>query len=206
MHGPQIGHQGASTGLIRYWIGRTCLRLAGWDTIGAFPPNEPRLVLIACPHTTNWDGAAMIAAAWVFRVKLHWIAKDTLTKGLLGAILRRFGAVGVDRSKPGGQVQQVAARMRAADRMFLAIAPSGSRSRREFWKSGFYHIAMAADVPVVPAFVDWGNKRVGLFDAIKPSGDLVADMDKFRALYTGMKGKFPENQAPLRLREELDSE
>jgi 1-acyl-sn-glycerol-3-phosphate acyltransferase len=175
----------------------------GWRVSGEMP-ESPHAVLIANPHTTNWDGVFMIATAWVFRIKLHWIGKRSLTSGPFGAILRNFGAVGIDRTKPGGQVGQVALRIREADGMFLAIAPAATRSKREFWKSGFYHIAQEAGVPIVPAFVDWGTKHGGVGPAITTTGDIVADMAQIRAFYDGMKGKFPDQQTPILLREEAD--
>jgi len=199
-----IQHNGPSTGLFRYWFGRLWLTSFGWRLSGRLPTDK-RLVLIAAPHTTNWDGVFMIATAWVFRIKLHWIAKQSLVSGPFGFVLRSFGAVGVDRSKPVGQVQQVAERIRESDGMFLAIAPSGSRSLREHWKSGFYHIACEAGVPIVPSFLDWGAKHSGVGPAIHPTGDIHADMDAVRAFYDGMKGKYPERQTPVRLREEAQA-
>ena len=200
----EIRHPGPSTGLIRYWIGRIWLRSFGWRTSGELP-DTPRVVLIAAPHTTNWDGAFMIATAWVFRIKLHWIAKKSLVSGPFGGILRTLGAVGVDRNKPVGQVEQVAERIRESDGIFLAIAPSGTRSYREHWKSGFYWIALEAGVPIVPSFLDWGNKHSGVGPAIETTGDIVKDMDQIRAFYDGMTGKYPKKQNPIRLKEETEA-
>lgn len=168
-------------------------------------PESPHVVMIANPHTTNWDGVFMIATAWVFRIKLHWIGKRSLTSGPFGAVLRNFGAVGIDRSKPGGQVGQVANRIRESKGMFLAIAPSATRSKREFWKSGFYHIAQEAGVPVVPAFVDWGAKRCGVGPAVTTTGNIIADMEQIRAFYADMEGKYPDKQTPILLREEAEA-
>jgi len=89
--------------------------------------------------------------------------------------------------------------------MFLAIAPSGTRSLREHWKSGFYHIALEAGVPIVPSYLDWGTKTAGVAEMIVPTGDIVRDMAHFRAVYEGMRGKFPEKQTPIRLKEERDT-
>jgi 1-acyl-sn-glycerol-3-phosphate acyltransferase len=203
MRSSTIKHGGPTSGIVQYWIGRIWVTLTGWQVVGDLP-QQRRVVMIAAPHTSNWDAVVMVAAAWVFRLRLNWIGKKTLFRGLIGVFLRSVGGLPIDRSKPGGQVVQVADLIERSDRMYLAIAPAGTRSKRPHWRSGFYHIALAAGVPIVLGFIDWGSHRVGVGEVFEPSGDLTADIDHIRAFYDGMKGKDPSQQTPILLKEEID--
>jgi 1-acyl-sn-glycerol-3-phosphate acyltransferase len=190
-----------AVGRFGLFVGRLWLRIFGWRVEGRLP-DAPKSVVIAAPHTTNWDLPHMLAVAWVLGVRPAWLGKKELFAGPVGTLFRLLGGVPVDRSKRANLVQQVAERFAEVDRLFLVVPPSGTRSRAPHWKSGFYHIARAADVPVVCAFLDYRRKVGGIGPVIEPTGDVGADMDKLRAFYSGVTARYPERTTPVRLVEE----
>jgi len=182
-------------------VGALWLRLCGWRVEGRLP-DATKSVVIAAPHTSSWDLPHMLAVAWVLGVRPAWLGKQELFAGPLGAFFRGLGGVPVDRSRRGNLVQQVAERFAEADRLFLVVPPSGTRSRAPYWKSGFYHIARAARVPIVCAFLDYRRKVGGIGPVLEATGDVAADMDLVRAFYDGVAGRYPERTTPVRLAEE----
>jgi 1-acyl-sn-glycerol-3-phosphate acyltransferase len=179
-------------------IAQAWLKANGWHTAGKVP-NIPRIVMIAAPHTTNWDLAFMLAVAWDMGFEVKWIGKHTLFQGPLGPLMRWTGGLPIDRRKSANQVEQAAAAIRGADKILLAIAPEGTRKRAPHWKSGFYHIALAANVPILCGFLDYENKVGGFGPLIQPTGDLASDLEKFKAFYGPIKGKYPANFGPIQL-------
>lgn len=182
-------------------LGRVYLGLFGWEDFGA-PPDIPKFVLIAAPHTSNWDFPFMLAFAWVHGIRLGWLGKHTLFRPPFGWFFRATGGVAVDRRAPQGLVAQVAEAFERADRLIVAIPPEASRSRREYWKSGFYRIAEQAGVPIVLGVLDFAQRKGGFGPVIEPSGDLHADMDLIREFYADKTGKRPQEFGPVRLRDE----
>lgn len=187
----------------RVWLSTAALDLAGWRFEGELP-REKKFVCIAYPHTSNWDGLLMVAFATRLGLKARWMIKDAWTRPPLGAALRELGAVGIDRSRANSVVAQMVAEFERHEEFVLGIPPEGTRSRAECWKSGFYHIALGAKVPVVPAYIDFGGKRAGMGPPLWMTGDVRADMDRIRAFYEGVdvRAYAPENVGPIRLREE----
>ncbi|MFT4627611.1 MAG: 1-acyl-sn-glycerol-3-phosphate acyltransferase [Myxococcota bacterium] len=201
MRGPMITHPGPSTGPVSYCVGRAWFTFFGWQTEGE-PPAVKRAVIIAAPHTSNWDLPHMLAAAFLFRMRISWLGKHTLFSSPLGPLLRWLGGLAVDRRAPGGLVAQAAARLRDSESLLLAVPPSGTRSRGDSWKSGFYWIALTAGVPIVCSYLDYGRKRACIGLTLQPTGDVHRDMDQIREFYVGVRGLYPENQTPVRLRDE----
>ena len=179
-------------------LARLLLSSAGWRIEGEAPA-EPRYVLIAAPHTSNWDLVLMLLCGMAYGVWPSWVGKDTLFRPPFGRLLRALGGIPVDRRSPQNMVEQLAALFRSRERLVLAVPPEGTRSSREKWRSGFYFIARAAGVPVCLGFLDYSRRRGGLGPLIVPSSDLRADMDIVRAFYADKKGRFPEKQGPIRL-------
>ncbi len=179
-------------------LARLLLAGAGWRIEGEAPA-VPRYVLIAAPHTSNWDLVLMLLCGMAYGVWPSWVGKDTLFRPPLGLLLRALGGIPVDRRSPQNMVEQLAALFRTRERLVLAVPPEGTRSSREKWRSGFYFIARGAGVPVCLGFLDYSRKRGGLGPLLHPSGDLRADMDVVRAFYADKKGRFPEKQGPIRL-------
>lgn len=170
------------------WLGRSVLRLGGWTIQGEFP-DEPRLVLLAAPHSSAWDAVWGLAAKLALGVDIAFMAKAELFKGPLGWLLRKFGGIPVDRSRARGAVEQAAANIRNAQRMWFVLAPEGTRRRVEHWKSGFWHIARAAGVPVACAYFHYPDRVIGLGQMFHMTGNLDADMRTIREYYRPFVGK-----------------
>jgi hypothetical protein len=178
---------------------RAVLGALGWTVDVAWPP-EPRCVLIVYPHTSNWDFAVGYLAKIAVGLPVTFIGKDTLFRWPLGALLRRMGGVPVNRREPTGLVGQLAAEFARRDRLWLAIAPEGTRAHTDHLKSGFYQLALAADVPVGLAFIDWGARAVGLSTYARMTGDLDADLALLRRVYASKRGKHPDQASDIRFR------
>ena len=183
-------------------VGAAFLWLSGWRVTGTLPPWAARAVVIAAPHTTNWDLPYMLAVSWVLGIRPRWLGKRELFGAPFGWLMRWLGGIPVDRSRRANLVEEAAALLRAAERMFLVVPPSGTRSRAAHWKSGFYHIARTAQVPIVCAFLDYERKVGGIGPVFVPSSDLGADMDRLRVFYHDVRGKYPDHETPVRLSEE----
>ena len=192
-----------AVGRLAQLAGASYLRLFGWRVEG-IPPHVPKAVLVAAPHTSNWDLPFMLATAWVLGVRLSWLGKRGLFRGPLAPVFRRLGGLPVDRGSPQNLVQQAVGWFADAGELFLAVAPSGTRSRVAHWRSGFYHIARGAGVPVLCTFLDYRRKVAGVGPPIMPTGDVHADMDVIRAFYAGVVACYPALTTPIRLREEDD--
>jgi 1-acyl-sn-glycerol-3-phosphate acyltransferase len=189
-------------------IAERALRLVGWQFEGDVPAVD-KCVALGVPHTSNWDGVLLLAVAKSLGIEMAFMIKKDWLRGPMGALLRRFGAVGIDRSRSTNVVDAMVAELRRRDRLWLVIPPEGTRSRAEYWKSGFYHIALGAQVPVVPGYVDYRRKRIGLGAPIHLTGDVAADMDRIRAFYAehAPTAHKPEDFGPIRLRDEaVDAE
>lgn len=180
-------YRGVGSEIVR-WLSFAYLKLAGWKLHGDWPGLD-KAVLVAAPHTSNWDGLNMLATAGYYRVKLAWMGKKSLTQGPFGWVLKAMGCVPIDRSQSNDVVNVMREAFAARDRMILAIPPEGTRSLAREWKSGFYHIAHGAGVPLVISVLDYGTKRVSLAAVIEPSGDYDADLALIRAHYATAKGK-----------------
>ena len=185
------------------WLANKFMSLLGWHFVGERPPHD-KFVAIGAPHTTNWDFLLFLAVMSHFGIRAKAIGKHTLFRWPFGGLMRRLGLIPVRRGTGEGLVQQMVDEFAAADELALVIAPEGTRKRTEFWKSGFYRIASAAEVPIVLALIDFPNKTAGIGSILYPSGDLVADMDRIREFYGPFQGRHPENQGPIRLRDEED--
>ncbi len=172
---------------MKYWIGKLWLRLFDWELSGE-TSLPPRFVIIASPHTSNWDLAFMLAASYVLGIKISWIGKHTLFRGLKGYFLRRVGGIPVDRRSPQNLVEQIVTVFSTSDSLALAVPPEGTRGKAQCWKSGFYHIARLAGVPIGLGYLDYGRRRCGIGGFLLPSGDLCADMDFIRATSPGGMG------------------
>lgn len=189
---------------MRKWLAGWVLRRAGWEIAGS-RPELPKFVFIAAPHTSNWDLFWMLLFSIHFGVKIAWLGKHVLFRPPFGWFMRLLGGIAVDRRKPQGLVAQAVDAFSSRERFVLVVPPSGTRKRGKYWKSGFYHIAKGAGVPIVLGFLDYGKREGGIGPQITPSHDLEADMDQIRAFYEGKTGRYPENTMPIRLEAEESS-
>ncbi len=170
------------------WMGRTALRLGGWRLVGTLP-DMSRLVMIVAPHSSNWDGFWGFAAKMALGFQVRVLGKAQLFWWPLGPLLRRLGAIPLDRSSPQGTVGQAIALIRDSERMWYVITPEGTRKRVEHWKSGFWKIAKGAGVPILPAYFDYPSRTIGLGELFWPGEDMQADMAAIRAWYRPWRGK-----------------
>ncbi len=167
-----------------------CLKLTGWKLQGT-PPSEPKYVLIAVPHTSNWDFPITLAMAFVLRFDIYWMGKKSLFNGMAGPIMRWLGGIAIDRSKSNNVVDQMIAQFQSHDSLVVAIPPEGTRSQVQKWKTGFYHIAHGAKVPIALGFLDYQRKIGGFGPTFYPTGDFDKDIAEIRAFYHGITGKYP---------------
>ena len=176
----------------------------GWRVVGAMP-RAPKLVVIVAPHTSNWDFPIGLACGYGSSLLSAWpygfLAKDSLFRGPLGPVLRALGGIPIDRSAPGAVVDQMAAVFAGRERFLLAVTPEGTRKRMPFWKSGFYHIARAARVPIMPVAFDYGRRECRFGEIIVPTGDVETDLEVLRAFYAGVTPRHPANAGEIRFRE-----
>lgn len=170
------------------WLCLAYLRIGGWKLRGDWPPLD-KAVLLAAPHTSNWDGINMLAAAGYYRVTLRWMGKKSLTEGPFGRVMLWLGCVPIDRAARHDVVPAMVAAFAAERAMILAIPPEGTRSLTREWKTGFYHIAARAGVPIILTVLDYGTRTIRIAGVFHPTGDYAADIAAIRAPYRDAIGK-----------------
>jgi 1-acyl-sn-glycerol-3-phosphate acyltransferase len=186
----------------RNFVARFCralLHLAGWRMVLDVPRIE-RAVIVFYPHTTNWDFVIGLAARYGLAVPVTWAGKDNLFRGPFSRMWRRLGGIPVNRREHTGFVAQMIDAFARRDRMLLAIAPEGTRRRTDYWKSGFYRVALGARVPLALAFIDFARKEVGVGALLEPIGDAGADFARLRAFYADKTARHPDKAGPIVLK------
>jgi 1-acyl-sn-glycerol-3-phosphate acyltransferase len=176
------------SGRITRALGRAILRLGGWRMVGAFP-DVPKLVLIGAPHSSNWDGVWGFAAKLALGLDLKVLGKHQLFWWPLGVLMRGLGVIAVDRTAAHGVVEQAAALLRTNDKFWFGLAPEGTRKPVERWKTGFWKIARAAEVPILPAYFHYPDKIIGVGPLFATSDDMQADLERIRTWYRPWQGK-----------------
>ncbi len=174
------------------------LQLAGWK-MRYKPLPGPHGVAIVYPHTSNWDFVVGLLGKWALGLPFRWLGKESLFKGPFARMMRSWGGVPVERSASTGATQRLAETMRQSDWFWLALAPEGTRSYTPHLRSGFYHLALAAKVPLVIVYLDYPNKELGVVDTVRLTGDVDADMAAIEAAYRGHHGLHRELAAPINL-------
>lgn len=164
-------------------------RLLGWQVLGE-APKDKKLVIIAAPHETNWDLTQMLGIAFFYRIPVRWMGKQSLGEGPFGWLMRWWGLLPVDRSTSSNVVSQVVEAFEAEDEIALVIAPEGTRADVQAWKTGFYNIALEAEVPIALGFIDYERKFGGLDGTLVPCGDYQADMRKVADFYRQRVSRF----------------
>jgi 1-acyl-sn-glycerol-3-phosphate acyltransferase len=166
------------------------LKLAGWRVDGHLPPEATKSVLIAAPHTSNWDLPYTLMVCFVLRLNVYWMGKQSIFKPPFRGIMMWLGGIPVNREQSSNLVASSAqALVEAEGAVQLIVPPEGTRSATRYWKTGFYYIATGAQVPIVMAFMDYANKHAGLGPLMQPTGDIEQDMVKIKAFYAPFKGK-----------------
>ena len=166
------------------------LKLMGWRVVGALPSGVRKCVLIAAPHTSNWDLPNTLTTAFVLRLNVYWLGKQSLFKPPFGPVMRWLGGISVNREASTNLVEASAQALIAAEGpVQLIVPPEGTRSKARYWKTGFYYIALQAKVPIVLAYMDYERKISGIGPVFEPTGDIEKDMIAIKAFYAPFKGK-----------------
>jgi len=172
-------------------LGRFYLRSAGWQIHGRVPA-DPKFVAIVAPHTSNWDFVVCVAAMFALGLRIQWFGKDSLFRWPLGWLLRALGGLPVRRDTAKRVVSEIADTIRSQPRFILALAPEGTRRRVAEWRTGFYHIAEQAGVPIVPVALDWGQRVITIGDPVRTAGDPAREIARLRARYRVEMALHPE--------------
>jgi 1-acyl-sn-glycerol-3-phosphate acyltransferase len=169
-------------------LARGLLTLFGWRVDGEFP-DRPKMVAIVAPHTSNWDFIIGILVVFALGLRVRFLGKHTLFNPWLGWLMRWLGGTPVIRDTPQGAVAEAVEMIAREEKVLLGIAPEGTRRRGTPWRSGFYNIALAAKVPILPAAFDFGRRSLRLFPVFEPTGNYEADLARLQALYLGVRGR-----------------
>lgn len=180
-------------------IFRGILKLFGWKTL-LILPKEKKYVIIAAPHTSNWDFPLGILFMLTTDINFKYMGKDALFKWPIKYLFEALGGIAVDRKNRSNLTERIANYIKSQDEIALALAPEGTRSKAKYWKSGFYYIALEAGVPIALAGIDYGTKTLSVAKTIMPTGDIDADMEIIRNYYKNIKAKYPEKQAPIQIK------
>lgn len=180
------------------WISAFVLKMRGWRIEGRFP-TLPKYILIAAPHTSNWDFPITLAMTFALKGKIYWMGKASLFRWPFNRIFKWLGGIPVDRSRSNHLVEQMIRQFSNNENLVVTIPPAGTRSHVTRWKTGFYYIALGAGVPVVLGYMNYREKIGGIGPVYTPTGDIRGDMQEIRAFYSGMRGKNPVQEIPATL-------
>ncbi|HBB91782.1 MAG TPA: acyltransferase [Bacteroidales bacterium] len=172
-------------------LSRILLGITGWRLEGTIPDLR-KCVIIGAPHTSNWDFFFGMIYKLNYGLNIHFLMKKELFRFPFKRMLTRMGGIPVDREKHGQLVRRLGERIRSADSFFLAIAPEGTRKAVKIWKRGFYHIAKAAEVPIILGYMDYHRKVVGVGPVFYPGPDITSDMNAIADFYSSITAKFPD--------------
>ena len=189
--------------VIRPRLARTVLRLARWRTEGSLPTHG---IVVGAPHTSNWDWVISLLLAWTQSLHPRIMVKKELFVGPLGRVMRATGAVSIDRANPAEDIKALVDLIASSDQFLLTIAAEGTRSKGDYWKSGFYRISQQTGLPITLAFLDAPSRTVGWGPTFAPTGDVKADMDRIRAFFADKRGIRPELATVPRLKDESPPE
>lgn len=182
-------------------ISALILRLFGWTIDSHLPDHASRCVMIAAPHTSNWDFLYTLSAFRVMNIPIKFTIKKSWIESPIGWWIKRLGGLAIDRSSNadkgsrGSYIEQMAALIKKESRIAMVITPEGSRSRRTQWKTGFYHTAVTAQVPICLGYCDYKRKVIGVGKCFMPSGNIEMDMKLIMCFYKDVIGKNPNNFA-----------
>jgi 1-acyl-sn-glycerol-3-phosphate acyltransferase len=181
-------------------------RLIGWKAT-YYDPGTNKYICVVWPHTSNLDFFIGFIFSRAYPLpNPNFFAKDSLFKGTFGPLWRWLGGIPVVRDRSTNFVDQVAAEFQRRDKIMIAITPEGTRKHTEYWRSGFYYIALAAKTPLVLASMDYSKRLITYGKTLMPTGDLDADLERIREFYAGVMGRHPERQGEIRMRPSSDEQ
>ena len=175
------------------WFSIGFLKATGWKVQGQLPANGRKSVLIAAPHTSNWDLPYTLMVAFALRLNVYWMGKQSIFKPPFRRVMLWLGGIPIQRESSNNVVEaSIVAIQKADGPVQLIVPPEGTRSKARYWKTGFYYIALGANVPIVMAYMDYARKESGLGPVFEPTGNIEADMATIQAFYAPFKGKNPD--------------
>lgn len=180
------------------------LLMLGWHMVGTMP-GFSKYVLVGAPHTSNWDFFYGMLFKYASGLHFKWIGKASLFKAPFGTLFRRLGGIPVWRDQKSNFVSQISELFRQSERLVITIAPEGTRSKAPYWKTGFYYMAVGAQVPIVLGFLDYARKQIGLGPVLYPTGDIYADFELIQEFYADKQGAHPSKQNAVALQPRQDS-
>ena len=187
--------------VVKKFVAHIVMWLLGWHVDVAVTP-PPKCIVVGHPHTSSWDFPLFVFTLWILEMDMRWIGKQSLFQGPFGWMFRALGGLPVDRSGGKNTVQAVTELFATHDQLMIGIAPAGTRKSADHWRSGFYHMAKEAKVPLVLGSIDFKRRTGRFIGALDVSEDLHADMDRIREMYAGVEGRNPERQIAIRLVDE----
>jgi 1-acyl-sn-glycerol-3-phosphate acyltransferase len=180
--------KGLSPNIFMAWMGLIFLKMLGWRIEGEIPSIK-KFVIIAAPHTSNWDFPISLAVAFALKVKIYWMGKAAMFRWPFGAACRWLGGIPINRTRSHNMVEQCVRAFRERDKLILLIPPEGTRKKVSYWKTGFYHIAKGANVPIVLGFLDYRRKTGGIGPTFYPTERIEDDMQEIKSFYATITGK-----------------
>lgn len=177
---------------IMRWLSICILKLTGWKVSGE-KPGDPKYIMVAAPHTSNWDFVLLLLTAFTLRLDAHWMGKASLFPYPFRRLMVWLGGIPIDRSQANNVVSQMADYFESVEQLIVIIPPEGTRSKVNEWKTGFYHIAQQANVPIVLGFIDAGTRTVGFGPRLLAGGDVEVEIGQIKKYYSGKKGLVPDN-------------
>lgn len=180
---------------MKHLLGKLFFKLAGWKLTAKITEEMKHSVMVAAPHTSNWDFPFALAAFWMMGLDLKYFIKDFYTKGLHGYFFRWTGAIGVNQ-KAKNNLSEYAIGLLKEKKMVVLVPAEGTRKRVDKWRTGFYRIALEAEVPISMGYLDFKRKEAGTLGVFWPSGDFEKDMLFIQEQYKDKVGKYPENYNP----------
>jgi 1-acyl-sn-glycerol-3-phosphate acyltransferase len=180
--------KGLSPNKFMAWLGLMFLKSMGWRVEGEIPDLK-KFVLIAAPHTSNWDFPITLAVAFALKMKIYWMGKAAMFCWPFAAALRWLGGIPIDRSKSQNVVEQSIQAFHKLEKLIMVVPPEGTRKKVNYWKTGFYHIAQGANIPIVLGFLDYRRKVGGIGPIFYPTGYIEKDMQTIKAFYAAITGK-----------------
>lgn len=171
------------------WVSILLLKLLGWKIEGEVPKDLKKCVMLAAPHTSNWDLPITLMTAFVLNAKVYWLGNNELFKPPYRSLMFWIGGIPINRSKSTNVVQASIDAIKSSDTLILIVPPEGTRSKVTYWKTGFYHIAQGAGVPILMGFLDYSRKTSGIAGTYMTTGDIEVDLNYIKSVYKPMKGK-----------------
>tara|TARA_Y100000385_G_scaffold90849_1_gene93566 strand:+ start:1075 stop:1629 length:555 start_codon:yes stop_codon:yes gene_type:complete len=182
---------------MKKFLSKLFLRIMGWKLVGEVPKEVKKAVLVCAPHTSNWDFPLALASFAIADLKVNYFIKKSWFFFPMNLFFKATGGVPVDRAKNHGLVDSMTLLLKESDEMIVVVPAEGTRSWVPKWKTGFYHIAKAAQVPLILGFVDFKKKELGFGPLFNISGDFEQDMTRIQAFFKEKSAKFPEKYNPI---------